>query len=56
MITTVINQKHVPIPVEEFLKLLEIMENEVHASVWKKFWCDGKELNVECILDSLKFK
>ena len=56
MITAIINKKVVAVPVDEFLKQLEIMDKAVHHSIFPTYWCDGKELNIQCILDSLKFK
>lgn len=56
MITTIVNHTQISIPVEEFLKLLEIIEKSIHTSAWQRFWCDGKELNLKKLCDSLKFK
>lgn len=56
MIITIVNHKQVSVPVEEFLKLLKMIKNATNISGWQRFWCDGKELNLKKLSDSLKFE
>lgn len=55
MISTLVDGELTPVPITEFLDILEIYKNSVHSSVYKKYWCGDKLLDIEVLLKCLKF-